>query len=67
MVAVESMFSTIFWAVPLFRRVEPVITSGPGMGEMPMSARVSTSLPGQQVTLMTAAPRLWAYTIAPST
>ena len=37
MAPVDSMFSTIFWAVPLFMRVEPVTTSGPGAGAMAMS------------------------------
>ena len=66
-VQVESMFSTIFWAVPLFMRVDPVTTSGPGIGAMPTSARVSISLPGQQVTPMVTPPRDLAYSIAPMT
>ena len=36
---VESMLSTIFCAVPDLRRVEPVMTSGPGSTPMGMSAR----------------------------
>ena len=32
--AVESKFSTIFCAVPAFRRVEPAIASGPVSGAM---------------------------------
>ena len=67
MVQVESMFSTIFWAVPLFMRVEPVTTSGPGVGAMPTSASWSISLPGQQVTASTAPPFWRAYRMAPST
>src|SRR5829696_5541976 len=39
MTAVENAFSTIFWAVPAFRRVEPPITSGP----TGTSTRVSTA------------------------
>ena len=53
---VESMLSTIFCAVPLFMRVEPVTTSGPGSGAMPMSAARSISEPLQQVTAITLAP-----------
>ena len=60
MAPVDSMFSTIFWAVPLFMRVEPVTTSGPGAGAMAMSAASVTGEPGQQVTLTTGAPRLRA-------
>jgi len=39
---VDSIFKIIFWAVPLFMRVEPVTTSGPGVGAMPISATSST-------------------------
>ena len=54
--AVDSIFSTIFCAVPLFRRVEPVTTSGPGCGAMPISAAASMAEPGQQVSPITGAP-----------
>ena len=57
---VESMFSIIFCAVPLFMRVEPVMTSGPGAGEMAMSACASASQPGQHVTAIVSAPTLFA-------
>ena len=53
---VESMFSTIFWAVPLFIRVEPVTTSGPGVGVMAISAVFSTWEPGLQEMPITWAP-----------
>ena len=36
--AVESMFITIFWAVPAFMRVDPMITSGPVSTSMATSA-----------------------------
>ena len=38
MLAVVSMFSTSFWAVPDLRRVEPVSASGPTTGDMAISA-----------------------------
>ena len=60
MVTVESMFSTIFWAVPLFIREEPVTTSGPGMGAMVTSAWRESSLSWQQVRASTGAPTSWA-------
>ena len=40
---VESILSTIFCAVPLFMRVEPVITSGPVSGTMATCARLVIS------------------------
>jgi hypothetical protein len=43
MAPVLSMFSTIFVAVPAFRRVEPASTSGPTTGVMATSTRGASS------------------------
>ncbi len=37
------MLSTSFWAVPAFKRVEPVSTSGPGTTSIATSAYLLTS------------------------
>ena len=52
MAAVVSMFSTIFVAVPAFRRVEPAMTSGPTAGAIVRSTNVWSSVLGSQVTKM---------------
>ena len=45
MLAVVSIFSTSFCAVPDFNRVEPVTTSGPTSGAIEISAALATGEP----------------------
>ena len=65
MVPVDSMFSTSFWAVPAFSRVEPVMTSGPGRGQMVSSASLDIGESGLHTRAMAAAPLARAYFRAP--
>ena len=60
MLAVESMLSTSFCAVPDLSRVEPVTTSGPTTGAIEICAMVAIGDPGLQVSAMVVAPRLAA-------
>jgi hypothetical protein len=61
------MFSTILVAVPAFMRVLPVNTSAPVAGVMAISAASASADPGTQLSPTVSAPRLFAYSIAPST
>ena len=56
-----------FVAVPAFRRVEPVRTSGPVAGVMAMSAALATADPGTQLSPTVSAPSVFANSMAPST
>jgi hypothetical protein len=56
MVAVDSIFSTIFCAVPAFNLLEPVTTSGPTTGTMFNSAAAVMAEFGTQVRLIVKAP-----------
>ena len=47
-VEVVIIFSTIFWAVPLFIRVLPVTNSGPTTGSMAISASAAIGESGLQ-------------------
>ena len=67
MATVVNMFSTIFWAVPLFNRVLPVIISGPTSTNMGWSAYWNVLEPGLQLIAPTWLPRLFAYRIASTT
>ena len=62
---VESMFNTSFVAVPAFRRVLPVRTSGPVAGVMAMSEAWAMAELGTQVRPMVRAPRDFAWAKAP--
>ena len=64
---VVSMLSTILVAVPAFSRVEPAMTSGPTAGEMTMSTKVCSSVPGQQVRKTILTPFRRARVSAPRT
>ncbi len=61
------MFSTIFWAVPAFSRVEPVRTSGPTCVAIRILASRATGVRGFTVIATVAAPRRRAYCSAAST
>ncbi len=67
MVAVVSMLSTIFVAVPALSRVDPAITSGPTAGAMIKSTKVCSSVRGSQVTKMIFEPARRARVSAPRT
>jgi len=67
MVAVLSMLSTIFCAVPAFMRVEPAMTSGPTRGAMVTSASSPSGEGRLQTSPMVSAPRRFASATAPST
>ena len=54
--AVDNMFSTIFCAVPAFKRVEPATTSGPTTGTMLISAALVIGLFGTHVRATVSAP-----------
>ena len=60
MAPVEIMLSTIFSAVPLFMRVEPVMTSGPVSTPMGISAAAFISEFLLQVRATVLAPISWA-------
>lgn len=64
---VESIFSTSLVAVPAFMRVLPVSTSGPVAGVIAISAACARADPGTQLNPTVSAPKLFAYSIAPST
>ena len=67
MLAVVSMFSTSFWAVPDFIRVEPVRASGPVTGAMQTSTSPCRMLSGLVVMPMVFAPTAAACLTTPST
>ena len=67
MLAVVSMLSTSFCAVPDLRRVEPVNASGPTTGEMAISARRAMVEPGLQDSATVVAPIVLACCRAPMT
>ena len=67
MLAVLSMLSTIFCAVPDLSRVEPVTTSGPTTGEIAMSARPAMIEAGLQDSATVPAPTSRAWRSAPTT
>ncbi|KEF18881.1 hypothetical protein DF18_20975 [Streptomyces rimosus] len=54
---VESMLRTSFCAVPAFRRVDPVRSSGPTTTSMPWSAAAASAEPALQDRPMVSAPR----------
>ena len=54
--AVESMFNTIFCAVPAFIRVDPATTSGPTSGTMGIATARASSESGVQLIPTVTAP-----------
>ena len=64
---VETMFSTSFWAVPAFSRVEPASSSGPTTTTISRSTARPSSESGAQTTHAVEAPAAAAASIAPST
>ena len=64
---VDSMFSTIFWAVPDFIRVEPSIASGPVRGAMVTVAKRDNAVSGLLHRPTVRHPASFACAIAPST
>ncbi len=64
---VENMFSTSFWAVPAFNRVDPLITSGPTSTSMGNSTTALSGVRALQESPMVAAPSSRARAPAPST
>ena len=67
MLAVESILSISFCAVPDFSRVEPVNTSGPTTGEIAMSACLAISESALQLRAIHVALMDLAYLSAPIT
>ena len=64
---VEIMLRIIFWAVPAFKRVEPVSTSGPTTGSMARSAAFPPRLPALHAMATVLQPRDLAYCSPPIT
>src|SRR6476661_4711347 len=61
MAPVDSMFRTIFCAVPAFMREEPATASGPTSVTIVIWAALASSDPGLHVTATVLAPRARAY------
>ena len=67
MEAVVSILSTSFWAVPDFKRLEPVSTSGPTTVSMAISTIFAIAEFGLLAIETVAEPKLFAYSNAPIT
>ncbi len=67
MTAVEKVFSTIFWAVPAFMRVDPVMASGPVFTRIGTSAFGARAAKGLDASSTVRAPRERPMSSAPPT